>query len=461
MFADNSNSVKSRNLEPKDERKLKRSLKRVKNKIIKFKNQTERQNKNYKRKFNKRYLKALYSLCEKNERRAEGLMFSFVNTNRILDEKTRNIFNANYNNIEEKEFDPYLDSLKCIVKYYYKYQLNYKDTKLISLINSSMDEFLNLEKELAIAGVQSQYVRNQKSIINEVFAGVNNRYAKKCKKDAYYYVAKQKECMKLFKNDLIDKSYLTDLAKKSFDFNNFYNSSNELSKVKFDASSWGKSIDLLQTNEFIQKSIDKDVGVFGSKGVDIVKHNLKKSFANVRELKSNLNGLNSVADLPDFKPHPMKAMPLKARLVKSFALQFNSRIYGIPMGADIGYSLGYKIASRIVSGAGFIYKAGLGNDISHLDFCTQGFGGKTFATYAIKRQINMYLGFEKNFYQNVGRENEYLKENFQKISALAGLELLTAKKKNKIFSFQLLYDFLANEYSPKTNPVIFRSQISY
>jgi hypothetical protein len=152
-----------------------------------------------------------------------------------------------------------------------------------------------------------------------------------------------------------------------------------------------------------------------------------------------------------------KTKTFKQRLEYGSNFQFAKPNSLLPTTADIALSIGYKLNDKSIAGIGASYKMGLGS-IQHISITHQGIGLRSFIDWKLKKQFFVSGGFEMN--HNAAFKNIEQLKTFDAWQQ-AGLVGLTKKVKMKTklvkgTKLQLLYDLLANQHVPVSQPVVFR-----
>lgn len=159
--------------------------------------------------------------------------------------------------------------------------------------------------------------------------------------------------------------------------------------------------------------------------------------------------------MPDFKPNTQKVKTFLKRLEYSADVQFEKSSNRLPSAANVGLGVGYKLNDKNAIGMGLNYKLGMGS-IQHISFTSQGLGIRSYMDLKIKKQIYATGGYEANYYtafKNIEQLKNY--DAWQR-SALAGISKKYKVSKKVQGEMKVLYDFLANQHIPVTQPVIFR-----
>jgi hypothetical protein len=132
---------------------------------------------------------------------------------------------------------------------------------------------------------------------------------------------------------------------------------------------------------------------------------------------------------------------------------------------DIALTVGYKLNNKSVAGIGASYKMGLGS-IDNIIFTNQGISIRSFLDWKLKKQFFISGGWEMNYLATIPTQNILLPKvtnNSWQQAALAGISK-KIKIKTKLFKetkMQLLYDFLAKQHSPISQPILFRMGYSF
>ena len=188
--------------------------------------------------------------------------------------------------------------------------------------------------------------------------------------------------------------------------------------------------------------------------------NLAAAHGELNKLKDKINQLGGSGggdpEMPDFKPNSQKTKSLLKRLEYTADVQFGKTNSLLPSTANIGLGIGYKLNDKSIAGIGLSYKVGMGT-LQYISITHQGLGLRSYADYKIKGSFFLSGGYEMNYnaaFKNIEQLKNY--EAWQR-SALIGLSKKYKISKKVKGEMKLLYDMLANQHLPVSQPIIFRA----
>ncbi|HET7116691.1 MAG TPA: hypothetical protein VFI29_09380 [Hanamia sp.] len=219
----------------------------------------------------------------------------------------------------------------------------------------------------------------------------------------------------------------------------------------------------------MQGLIQQRITAGGPNATAQVQQNIQNAQSQLSQLKDKLlkkplAGGGDGSDMPEFKPNSQKTKPLLKRLEYGFNIQFAKNNSFVPSTSDMALTLGYKINDKGVLGIGMSYKLGLGS-IQHISLTSQGIGLRSYIDWKLSFLPSsggvgggLYVsgGYEMN-YNSAFKNIEQLKNyNAWQRSALLGISKKYKISKKLKGNMQLLYDFLARDHVPVSQPVVFR-----
>ena len=340
-------------------------------------------------------------------------------------------------------------------------------------VNNPLKSFNLLQGNLQESEKIKAFIAERKNQIKELLskythlpAGLKNEYAK-LNKTAYYYSSQVKEYKEMLKDpDKMEKKALSILSQLPA-FQKFMKENSQLASLFRlpDNNGSAQSLTGLQTRSSVQALIQQRISSGGPNAQAQIQANLAAAQAEMGKLKDKLNQLtggSGNANMPDlparqsgFKPNTQKTKSLLKRLEYSADVQFEKSNKLLPSAANIGIGIGYKLNDKSVIGIGLSYKMGMGT-LQHISFTSQGLGLRSYMDWKIKKQFYVTGGYEMN-YNSAFKNIEQLKN----YNALQKCALIGVNKKYKISKkvqgeMKLLYDFLANQHTPVSQPIVFR-----
>ncbi len=204
----------------------------------------------------------------------------------------------------------------------------------------------------------------------------------------------------------------------------------------------------LQTRAMIQEAMGTQLGLSSPAAQQSVSNGIADAQQQLRALRDRLSTGGTQQEMA--VPGSRDALHTKTflqRMEVGANVQSVKSNWFFPATTDIGFSLGYRFAPKIVAGIGGSYKMGWGRDWRHIALTHQGVGLRTFADIQAKGSYWITGGGEWN-YRSAFQDLAAIKHSsgWQR-SALMGIS-----KKYKAGKFkgnlQVLYDFLHNRQVP-------------
>lgn len=362
------------------------------------------------------------------------------------------------------KYNEYRDKLTTSIKYLEK-QKDDLNKKLIQPINNTKKKLIELEEDVSTTEAVEKFIKERKKqLINEAVKYIgNSKYLTKIDKEAYYYI----ETLRNYKELFSDKDKVEKLAIKILNkipaFTKFVQENSMLASLfRIPTGSDGSYRNLagLQTRESVQALIQGRVSAGGPNAQQQMTQNLQQAKTELNNLKDKIlkaGGESSDAGIPNFKPNMQKTKTFLQRLEYGSILDFDKANGYIPAAANIGLTIGYKLNDKSVVGIGASYKMGIGN-IERIRITHQGIGLRSFIDWKLKKQFFVSGGFEMNYNASFKRIQELKDYSGWQQAGLIGIsKKISAKTKLiKGAKVQVLYDVLASQHIPKTQPFVFR-----
>jgi hypothetical protein len=299
-----------------------------------------------------------------------------------------------------------------------------------------------------------------------------SKYLRKISKESWYYA----ETIRNYKEIFCDEKKAEDLAMKVLNeipaFQQFMRENSMLASLFRvpGGSNNTSSLAGLQTRASVNALIQDRIAAGGPNTQAAIAQNIQLAQAQLQQLKDKVikaGGGNSNADIPNFKPNIQKTKTFLQRMEFGSNLQFAKPNGYLPTTADIALSVGYKPNEKSVIGLGASYKMGLGS-IQRLSISHQGIGLRSFVDWKApfgspnggKQMSSFYIsgGFEMNYnaqFHNINVLKSY--QSWQRAGLIGLSKKINIKTKwFKGSKIQLLYDLLAREHVPLSQPVLFR-----
>lgn len=363
---------------------------------------------------------------------------------------------------------PYFDSLQGSFAFLEKNKQLLSDAEGIQQrLQSSLADINQLQARLQHSDQIKDFIKERQQQIKAVLnsyttlpKGLTKNYHDFIK-EVYYYQAQLKEYKAMLNDpDKIQQKVL-ELLRKVPAFTAFMEKHSILASMFTMPANYGTPAALagLQTRSQVQQLVSNRLNAEGSNGQAMLQQNLQQAQSQLSQLKDKANQLgggSSDIDMPDFKPNSQKARSFKDRIELGSNLQTVKSNRFFPTTTDIAASVGYKLNDKSVVGIGAAYKFGLGRDIRHIAFTSEGVGLRTFLDYKLKGSFWLTGGAEMN-YRARFNSFEVLKSysNWQQ-SALIGISKKYQVSKKVRGNAQILYDALWTQHVPRGQPVVFR-----
>jgi hypothetical protein len=134
----------------------------------------------------------------------------------------------------------------------------------------------------------------------------------------------------------------------------------------------------------------------------------------------------------------------------------------VPTTSDVAVTVAYKLNDKSSIGIGGSYKLGLGS-WKRIRFTHEGVSLRSFADIKLKGQFFITGGYELNHFARFTQLASINNFDYWQSGGLAGisrkfpLSLPRRGSRRGLGNFQVLYDFLHNQHTPRTNPILFRT----
>ena len=366
---------------------------------------------------------------------------------------------------QRARYDEYIDKLTTSIKYLDE-KKELLNSKLIQPVKTAKENLAKLEEEQTQTDAIQQFIRERRrQLIDQAISFIGkSKYLAKINSESYYYIETLKNYKEIFSDKKKAEETALTLLNKIPAFQKFMQQNSMLASLFRMPGANGLSspsgLGALQTRASVNALIQNQIAAGGPNAQAQITQNIQAAQAELSKLKDKIlkaGGSSSDAEMPDFKPKDVKSKTFKQRLEVGSNFQFAKTNVYQPTAADIGLSLGYKLNDKSVIGLGASYKMGLGS-IQHISITHNGVGLRSFIDWKLKKQFFMSGGYEMNYnaqFKNIEQLKAY---NSWQQSGLVGI----SKKiniKTKFFKstkLSLLYDMLARQHVPVSQPVVFR-----
>jgi hypothetical protein len=355
-----------------------------------------------------------------------------------------------------------LDTLENSLKFLdgSKELLGNSQAKLKSATNSLQE----LRGKLQQTDEIKSYLREHKKQLQEQLKQYTGftKDLQKINKEAYYYGQQINEYKSLLKDKKRAEKKAVALLKKMPAYNDFIQKHSQLGSLfnLMASEDVAQSVAGLQTRSQVEQLIQQRVGSTPS-AQQAVSQAMDQARTQFNELKSKFPDLDNGADMPDFKPSPLRTKNFLQRLEFLGNIQFQKSSRYYPTTSDIAGQVAYKFHKNGSVGLGIVYKIGLGAGWEHIHFSHAGIGFRSFLDWKIRGTFFVNGGFEENYQTTFTNVNQLKSIALWKGSALLGISKkyrIGPKLKGNIM---VLYDFLAPHQLPKTDNIKVRLGYSF
>lgn len=355
-----------------------------------------------------------------------------------------------------KQYIPSLDTLQNSLKFLEENKALLQSGK--DKLQGAMSSVQSLQTSINNAAQIEQYIKAQKEALKAQlgqYTGLADDL-KALNKEAYYYTQQFNEYKALLSDKKKAEKKAMELLAKSKPYQQFLQRNSQLAGLfSLPSSNADQQIEGLQTRSVVEETIRRQMGN-SPQAKQAISQLMDKAKQAFDQYKDKLPDLSSSADMPDFKPNPMKRKTFLHRLELGGNLQFRKTSQYFPSNTEVAAQAAYKLNDKSNAGMGVAYTFGMGTGWEHIRFSHQAIGLRSFIDWKLKGSFFINGGAEGNYISTIRDANELKQWNRWKPSILIGLS-----KKYKISpklkgNMQLLYDFMARQRQPYQNPIIIR-----
>lgn len=335
-------------------------------------------------------------------------------------------------------------------------------------LKGSMEQINALKGKLRQAENIKQYIRERRELLKSQLSQYTSltKDLQKINKEAYYYAQQLKEYKEVFSDPKKAEAKAMELLQKLPAYKDFLARNSQLASL-FNLAGGGNTANLeqqlegLQTRTQVEQLIQQRISGGGPNARQALSQQMDAARSQFDELKKNFPDLDNAAEMPDFKPKELKTKSFLQRLEFGTNVQFQRSNQYFPTTGDFAGQVGYKFSKNGILGVGASYKLGMGTGFNNIRFSHQGMGLRSFGDYKLKGTFFVNGGFEFNYNSAFSSTTQLMNATVWTKSALIGVSK-KYKINNKLKGTMiLLYDFLANTQTPKTDPVKFRLGYSF
>jgi hypothetical protein len=374
-----------------------------------------------------------------------------------------------------RQYNEYTDKLQTSINYLTakKDELN---TKIIQPVADAKKKIDKLKEQEDNTEAVQQFIKERKKQLTEQaiqYIG-NSKYLQKIAKENYYYVETLKNYKELFHDKQKAEQAAINILKKIPAFQKFMRDNSQLASLfrlptNGNGNVQAQNLAGLQTRASVNALIQNQVAAGGPNAAQQIRDNIQQAQAELNKLKDKIikaGGSNSDAELPNFKPNTEKSKLFKQRIFYTGDFQFTKPNRLMPVTADIGVGIGYKLNGKSVIGIGASYKLGMGT-IQRISFSHQGISARSYLDWKAPfgspkggMLANIYIsgGYELNHNAQFKKITQLNSFNEWQQSGLLGIskKIPVKTKWVKGTKLSLLYDFLARQHVPVSQPVLVR-----
>ncbi|SHN24988.1 hypothetical protein [Chitinophaga sp. CF418] len=309
-------------------------------------------------------------------------------------------------------------------------------------VNDFQDKFLEAERLKAL-------VRDRANELKKL--GFLKEYSK-LSKEVYYYGERIRE----YREMLNDKSKLQrkamEILGKMPAYQEFITRNSAIAGLFNLGSNYNveRNLEGLQVRTAVEQMVSRQIGSAPG-AAQVVSSQLNEARTRFDEFKAKFPQLNDAAEMPDFKPNPLKAKTFFNRLEFGGNIQFQKSSRYFPTTTDVAGQVGYKFHKNGILGIGIAYKLGSGSGWENISFSHRGIGFRSFIDWRLKGSFFFSGGYERNMTSSFRNLEELKNWNGWQQSGLLGIS-----KKYKKKSIIVLYDFLAARQLPQTDKIKIR-----
>ncbi|SHN34521.1 hypothetical protein [Chitinophaga sp. CF418] len=380
--------------------------------------------------------------------------------------------------IKSLQSSAYLDSLQTTFRFLEEHKELLSDSK--NKLSKAVKGVNDLEAEFEKAKDIKKFIRGRQELLKQRLTGYSDasKYLQKYNQQAYYYGARIREYKSLL-NDrskieakaqvILQKSSLyKDFIKRNSTLASLFNLTSGASSVKLEGLQTRSMVEaLLQqrlggsgiASQVMQQQLQTAQSQLGSQSVVPGLANIRSAVVNqmsaarsrMNELRQNHEDLDNAAEMPNFKPSPLKSKRFWQRIELGGNIQFQRSTKYFPATTDVAAQAAYHFHKNGSVGLGIAYKLGLGSDWSHIHFSHSGVSLRSFVDWKIKNMYYLNGGFDLNRLSIQGVTTNTANWHDWQTSALIGVSRkyqINARLKGNIM---VLYDFLAASQIPRSN----------
>lgn len=413
---------------------VKSTLDKVKSSTAVRKNYTKK----YLEKFDRHQGKFLKKLCKVNSKKADALYLDWSNSKIQLKHSQNSTGNGRFSRGHGEVYNSYNDSLLSILKF----EGN----------DSSLQVIEEYKQQLNDEALVHNYMIRQKDLMKKVSSDIPSlqKYYTPLSKDSYYLNQQLGEVQKIFQNsDKLEKEFFGRISSDPA-FSKYFQSNSTLSSIKI-PENWGKTIEGLQTNNFVKGIQSADINQLSEAGKEKIINLISEGAKSIESMKNDFPKLTNASDVPDFKPNALKTKSFTKRIKYGIDFQLDPSKEFYPSGILGGLNLGYQLDLNSMIGIGFAIHSLFNSKEEVKGIPDNNLSLRSFFDKRIKGVVFFTTGYERN-YSNT--DFKFIKPNEEHL--LSGLKFKYGFGSKLGFQISLLYDFLYDQHIPISKQLVYR-----
>ncbi|SEW35270.1 hypothetical protein SAMN05428988_4304 [Chitinophaga sp. YR573] len=338
-------------------------------------------------------------------------------------------------------YNSYLDTLQVV-------------TKFLSSSKELQQRVKQLEASIGESEQVSAYLNQRQQVLKEQLSQYTafSKDLQQLSKQAWYYKEQVREYTSIIQDRDKMEAKVMALLRKSTAFQNFFSKYSVLAGLLNINTT--QSLEGLQTRSQVEQLVQQRLGD-GPDARQAVAQQVNQARDQFKQLKDKFPFLDNAAEMPDFKPNPMKTKRFLQRIELGGNTQFQRANNWYPTIGDLALQAAYKFTDKTHAGIGLAYKLGMGS-LNRMAFSSQGTGIRSFVDYRIKKAFSLNGGMEMNYYTAFSHIEQLKNWNGWQKSALMGIQYTYKVSPKLKGTLTVLYDFLARQQAPFSEPVKIR-----
>ena len=334
---------------------------------------------------------------------------------------------------------------------------------------SGVQQMANLQSAVDKSALIQQYVTQRQQAISQYLSRYSRlpdgvgKMLNGYKTSAYYYKQQMADLKAAISDPVkLEKDAYSRLSKLPA-YQAFFAKHSLLASMFSIPVGYGDSTALagLQTKDAVQQQLQGKVGHGGNAALT---GQMDQAYGNLKILQDNVAKYGiagQTLDMPSTEPNSQATKRFANRLTYGCNLQVTKYSSYLPATGVLGGQLGYRLDDKKTVGVGLAYNLGVGQDVGHIHFSSQGIGLRSYAEICIKRSWYATGGYELNdlsAFHSIGQLRQY---SAWQSSALIGIEKKYRFSSKVQGSLQLLFDALYRQEMPAGQAIRFRTGYSF